>query len=334
MIANPRPRRDDVAVVVIGRNEAEHLGRAIKSIPGDVGGAMYVDSRSTDSSISVAQSMSIGVVALPEGAPLSAALARNAGFAAVTASAPQIRFVQFLDGDCALEPNWLDEGRAALAREPKLAAVWGWRREVQSGRSVFNRICDMEWTLPPAGLTRHFGGDVMIRVDAFQAATGYLPDAIASEDHELSLRLATAGWLIRRLDQPMTTHDAAMSGARQWWRRCVRRGRGYALVWRAHHRRSELLCIGRAVTWAAIVPAGIAAASGLWSPLALLMAAIYPVRVLKIALTSMGDRSMGDRLLWGIHCVASSWPYAWGMARQGIGQLLGRPPRLIEYRRR
>ena len=78
---------------------------------------VYVDSGSVDGSPQYAASMNCQVVELDPARPFSAARARNEGFARVMEHAPDVPFIQFLDGDCDLVEGWLRQGVAALAAQ-------------------------------------------------------------------------------------------------------------------------------------------------------------------------------------------------------------------------
>ena len=315
-----------VGVVVIGRNEAAFLRDCLAAIPSDVAAVVYADSASVDDSVAIARAAG-AVVVESTGGPVSAARARNAGFARLLELAPGVRFVQFVDGDCVLAPTWLPVAIEALNSDSSLGAVWGMRREQRPEASAYNRICDLEWHVPPAGETAHFGGDALVRVEAFTAAGGYDPGVVCSEDHELSARIRKLGWRIRRLDAPMTTHDARMTHFWQWWRRGVRRGTGYVQTWSRHRGPADARAIARLVVWGGLLPIAVLAAAPFTRGWSLLLLLLYALRVLRIAATYR----QGHALLWGAHCVASAFPYLIGVLRQVIRQGVGMPPRIIEY---
>ena len=127
-----------IAAIVIGRNEGARLTACLASLTGRVDLVIYVDSGSTDGSVAVARNEGAQVVALDMDRPFTAARARNAGLARV----PDTGFahVQFLDGDCALQPSWLPAARAFLGGAPGCAVVCGRRRERRPGASIYNRL--------------------------------------------------------------------------------------------------------------------------------------------------------------------------------------------------
>src|SRR5687767_7508555 len=109
-----------VGVAVIGRNEGERLRVCIDSVVG-AGRVVYVDSGSTDDSVAMARSKGVAVVNLDLSVPFTAARARNSGFKRLREIAPDAIYVQFVDGDCELDPSWLGEGLKFLDEHPDVA---------------------------------------------------------------------------------------------------------------------------------------------------------------------------------------------------------------------
>jgi len=196
-------------IVVIGRNEGERLRRCLVSCSG-AAVCVYVDSNSTDGSVELARGLGADVVQLDLSQGFTAARARNEGFRRLTALAPELEFVMFVDGDCELFPDWIAAAVSFLDGRPDVVAACGRRRERFPQASVFNRLCDIEWNTVP-GEARAFGGDVVLRAAALRAVGGYRDDLIAGEEPELCVRLRAAGWKIWRLGHDMTWHDATMT---------------------------------------------------------------------------------------------------------------------------
>ncbi|GGB37187.1 hypothetical protein GCM10011380_28250 [Sphingomonas metalli] len=323
-----------IAVIAIGRNEGERLKTCLRSLPTEAR-RVYVDSGSTDGSVAFAQAMGVEVVTLPPGTRFTAALARNAGLAAI--GAEEADFVQVVDGDCELDPDWIAAAVAALRAEPDLAVVFGRRRERFPDASVYNRMCDDEWNVP-VGIAMSCGGDALFRRTALDAAGGYNPDLIAGEEPDLCQRLREAGWRIRRIDAEMTRHDAAMTRIGQWWRRTERSGHAFAeLAWRHGakgdpHWRREVKSIA---VWAAALPlvALVAGAIlGVWATL--LVLALYPAQIARIAQRMRRARNLPPRFAWalGFFLVAGKFAQAKGAARFHWRRLSGRRGGLIEYK--
>lgn len=222
-----------IAAVVIGRNEGERLKKCLASVQAQVSRIVYVDSGSSDDSVAHARSLGIEVVELDTSAPFTAARGRNAGFMALHSSGQMPDFVQFIDGDCLLAPNWISAALTHVSDRPELGIVTGWRSEIDRNRSVYNAMCDFEWHRP-AGPIEACGGDMMVRAPAFHALKGFNPQVIAAEDDEFCARLRKSGLGIERLPLSMTRHDAAMTRFSEWWRRSVRSGHGFGQVGDLH----------------------------------------------------------------------------------------------------
>jgi GT2 family glycosyltransferase len=218
---------DDVGAVVIGRNEGARLARALA--PPRAAGipVVYVDSGSTDDSLRLAKGAGVDVIELDPTRPFTAGRARNAGFARLTQTHPTVRYVQFVDGDCQLKPEWLTTARTFLDAHPDVAVVAGQLRERHPDASIYNALCAMEWRRP-AGEVRAVGGIFTARAEAFRAVGGFDETVPAAEDDELCLRLRKSGGRIWSLPDDMALHDAAMTRFAQWWRRARRAGYAYA----------------------------------------------------------------------------------------------------------
>src|SRR5690349_18516545 len=100
-----------LGVVAIGRNEGERLRLCLESLirSATVRGDVYVDSGSTDGSVALAQSLGVDVVHLDLTEKFTAARARNAGWRRLVQLYPDIRYVQFVDGDCEVVEGWLEK---------------------------------------------------------------------------------------------------------------------------------------------------------------------------------------------------------------------------------
>src|SRR3954468_8263994 len=157
-----------VGVVAIGRNEGGRLRRCLESLDPAARPTVYVDSGSTDGSPDLARSLRADVIGLDLSVPFTAARARNAGFDRLLAVAPGVEYVQFVDGDCEVDPGWILTATEVLDGRPEVVGVCGRRRERYPEASVYNRLCDLEWDGRP-GETDACGGDALMRVSALKA---------------------------------------------------------------------------------------------------------------------------------------------------------------------
>ncbi|RKZ41662.1 MAG: glycosyltransferase family 2 protein [Gammaproteobacteria bacterium] len=217
-----------LSVVIIGRNEGQRLVDCIRSVqnmndPPSGMEIIYVDSDSTDGSVDRAKALGTKVLVVHPERP-AAAIGRNAGWRA--AKAP---LILFLDGDTILHPDFVKEATQSLDNSPKVAIVWGHRRELYPNASWYQRILDLDWIYPP-GHSDFCGGDALIHHHILEQVGGYNPQLIAGEEPEMCQRIRTRGYSILHIDKPMTLHDLAINHWSQYWQRAIRGGHAYAEI--------------------------------------------------------------------------------------------------------
>lgn len=256
--------------------------------------------------------------------PFTAARGRNAGAAALQG----VDFVQFIDGDCTLAEGWIDIAVEHMVSHPGTAVVCGRLRERHPERSVYNRLADREWS-GSSGAIAACGGIAMMRLATFEAMNGFDAGLVAGEEPELCARLRAAGWEIRRLDAEMALHDIAMTRLSQWWRRNRRGGfaaaQGAALHGSADQRAQRM----RALIWGLGVP-GAALAGLVASPWSLALLLLLPAQVVRLAAREgIGRRHTWE---WAFFVTLGKTPEVIGVLEYYARQLIGRDPRLIEYK--
>jgi glycosyltransferase involved in cell wall biosynthesis len=327
-------KKDDqgaFGIVAIGRNEGERLKQCLRSLPASAR-IIYVDSGSSDGSDVWAREFGARVVRLDMALPFTAARARNAGFTALLDLEPEIRFVQFVDGDCELATGWLEAAASFFPTHNDVGAVFGRRRERYPERSIYNTLCDWEWD-GAIGESGAFGGDVMIRTSAFEAAKGYNETLIAGEEPELALRLRRIGWRVWRLDANMTTHDAAMLHLSQWWRRNVRSGYAFAegsFLHGASAERHWVWQARRAWLWGVWFPMICLVGSFVLGRWGIAIWLIYPLQMLRQIIRNAG--TIRERTIKAIFQVLARFPEGMGQLKFLRNRLLGRSASLIEYK--
>jgi len=327
-----------LSVVVIGRNEGPRLARCFESIgamanPGREVELIYVDSGSTDQSVTVARKFGAKAIALQSARP-TAAMGRNAGWRAACGE-----IVLFLDGDTILAPRFAVDSLAEFD-EPRTAVVWGHRRELYPERSIYNRVLDLDWIYAP-GLAAFCGGDAIFRRATLEATGGFDDTLIAGEEPELCRRIIGLGQRILHVNRAMTGHDLAITRFSQYWRRATRAGYAYAEVsqrfaatgdpfWSAEARRNR----GRALGLVLLCGAGMIASAAIGSPWPLLAAATVLCGL--AARTSWKARwkthNAVTLLLYGFHSQLQQIPIYVGQLRYRDNEGQGRHASLVEYK--
>jgi glycosyltransferase involved in cell wall biosynthesis len=309
-------------IVVIGRNEGARLLPALEAARATGAPVVYVDSASQDGSAALARSLGCDVAELDPSRPLSAARARNEGFARLEAAHPGLEAVQFVDGDCVLAPGWLDRARETLGARPDAAVCCGRLREERPDASVYNRLCDLEWN-GPLGEIEASGGIALVRAEPFRRSGGFNAALAGGEEPELCRRLRGDGWKVLRIEAEMGRHDADLTRFGQWWRRSVRGGFGAAQIASlgdgpARRRNAS------ALAWALLLPLAVLAAAWPTRGLSTSLLGLYPLLALKVAAgrARRGDR-WGAAFSYGVFCVLGKAPHLAGWLRARLGG--GRP---------
>lgn len=321
-----------IGVVVIGRNEGERLRRCLESVVRITQHVVYVDSGSSDGSVDMVLKMGLGVVELDLHIPFTAARARNEGSKLLQKTAPNLDYIQFVDGDCELKTGWLEISAAFLDSNKNIAVVCGRLRERFPEHSIYNKLCDIEWDTA-IGQTNACGGIAMMKINAFEAVGGFRENLIAGEESELCIRLRGLGWQIWRLDSEMALHDAAMTHFGQWWKRSIRGGYAYAEGRQLHgalperHRVKESR---RIWFWGLVIPVVtfcLAMWFGTWG---LIVVLIYPAQVIRLA--SRGSRSLKENWLHALFLVLGKFPEVIGQLNYFYSKIIGKTAHLIEYK--
>lgn len=330
-----------VGVVAIGRNEGDRFRACLASLPNGIP-AVYVDSGSTDNSVALAEEAGVHVVHLSTDQGFTAARARNAGWRALLDQHPDLRFIQFLDGDCTLDPEWLPKAMVEIEKEEGTAVVFGRRRERFPLDSTYNAQCDREWNVP-LGEARSCGGDAMIRVGPLIEARGYNEALIAGEEPDLCLRMRNSGWRIKRIEPDMTLHDAAITDLGSWWKRAKRAGHAYAEHVYLHRRSADpgwIKALLSMMAWAMILPCLFLFGLMLWaiydSTWILLSVFVVLLFAFQFARLWLRCRTNGLTVKEGREeaslLILSKFAHLAGASKFTLNHLTGRKAVLIEYK--
>lgn len=330
---------NQLGFVVIGRNEGDRLIRCLKSLRSqcsDTVPIVYVDSGSTDGSIEFAESIGADVVSLDLSKPFTMARGRNAGWQHLAHKYSDIKYIQFLDGDCELIPAWLEQALQTIESDNSLAIVCGRRRERFPAESIYNLLADMEWNTP-VGEAEACGGDALIRLTALLEVDGYNPTMICGEEPEMCIRLRQHGWKIQRIAADMTKHDLAMYHFSQWWKRMTRAGwavaEGFAMYGKTEERYMAREYRSGWVLGSLIPVLAITMAWPSYGASLLLLLA-YPYLGYRIYCYRLeyGDNAR-EACIYAFFCTLSKFPQVFGQIKYlWMTQLRKQPAKLIEYK--
>ena len=330
-----------VGIVAIGRNEGKRFQQCLSALPKDLP-TVYVDSGSTDDSVAHALAAGVQVVHLSRDLGFTAARARNMGWRALREKHPDLKFIQFLDGDCALDPNWLSSAFAETESKMRLGAVFGRLKERFPEHSIYNAMCDREWDVP-VGEVRTCGGNALIRVDALLQTGGYNDGLIAGEEPDLCLRMRAMGWAIYRIPPKMATHDAAILNFGSWWKRSRRAGHAYAEHVAVHGRFSDpdwRRDVVRMTVWGILLPVifTLGAILGLlsnplWGSISLGVGLLYALQIGRISHREAAS-GLSDKVAFqeSVLLMLAKFAQVAGATSFLLNRLFGRRPAIIEYK--
>lgn len=194
-----------VVVVIKALNEEKHIRRclesallAVRSLDGAV---VLADSGSTDATISIAMEYPVTVVQLANTAERCCGIGAQLGYQFTNSE-----YIYVLDGDMALEIDFLPQAIAYMTAHPHLAGVAGLVEELGGGNYEFEarkaqsdgRILGCQHALDMGGLYR---GEAL-------RAIGYLTNRNlhSYEEKELGIRLLTIGYQLERIAIPAIKH--------------------------------------------------------------------------------------------------------------------------------
>ena len=323
-----------LGLVIIGRNEGDRLEKCFLSVLEKVKDIVYVDSGSSDGSVVMARTLGIEVVELDLTISFTAARARNEGFKQLININPYLEYVQFVDGDCTIVSQWLESALFELEHRPEFAVICGRRREHYPQKTIYNRLCDIEWDTP-VGETKACGGDAMMRVEAFQQVGGFNSSLIAGEEPDLCVRLRQQGWKILRISAEMTLHDAQMDNFSQWWNRTTRAGHAYAEGAWLHGTSPEKHWVRESKSiwfWGLILPLLVFALVPLTQGWSLILPGGYVVLIYRIYQRKKPDLGSQDALMYAWFCTIGKFAQAQGQIMFYLTKLSKQRSTLIEYK--
>lgn len=188
-----------VSVIVIGRNEAEHLAALATSLAPLAARCpietLYVDSASSDTSVAVARTCFDVVAELSPDSHLNASAGRWIG-----TQLARGRWLLFLDGDMTLCSPFVAAVEAHVREQAGTGLVGAYRYLYQDGGEK-----RLNFSRDDGGTVRAFGGCVMLPREVL-ADGGWDPRLFANEEIELYTRLRARGIRVKGTCEPMVLH--------------------------------------------------------------------------------------------------------------------------------
>lgn len=193
-----------VSIVIIGRNEERGIGKCLDSVLAaaeQIGGAeiIFVDSASTDNTVSVAKSYGIRVLVMKPDWQLSPSAGRFIG-----SRFAQGEFILFVDADTLLYKDFLTAAIEYFEANSDVGGINGFIDDLDEyGELVadfeerFESDTDVKWLRGPCCFYRR---ETLLEAGSFN------PHLAVEEEAELGLRLIKYGWKLRMIPVPMACH--------------------------------------------------------------------------------------------------------------------------------
>lgn len=304
---------NQIGIVVIGKNEGKRLEKCLEALTPFAKPIVYVDSNSHDQSVPFAKNLGIEVVLLTHN-KTTAALCRNAGFKRLMEMAPGTTLVQFVDGDCALDPQWLSFAEKVFESEPQVAIVAGILDERDAHQNIYKQLSQIEW-YRAAGEIDYTGGNFMMRAAVFQQIGGFNPAIFAAEDNDLGSRTRQQGWKIVQINCKMGIHDSRIVDFKTFWERSIRTGYAFAQVYLTKRDGAPSLLKREyysTLFWGGLIPL-LAIVGTIWNCWSLALFAVYPLLFVKIVLSMKGQWGWENAFLYAYGCVIGKFPALLGI---------------------
>ena len=199
-----------VSIVIIGRNEEKGIGKCLSAVltaAEQIGGAeiIFVDSASTDNTVSIVQSYGVQVVSLKPDMKLSPSVGRFVGSQQAIGE-----FILFVDADTLVYENFLAVALEHFQNNADVGGINGHLDDLnENGERLtdveerYDKITDVKWLRGPCCFYRR---------QALQEVGSFNPDLAIEEEAELGLRLVKKGWKLKIIPLPMACHTRCYHG--------------------------------------------------------------------------------------------------------------------------
>jgi GT2 family glycosyltransferase len=307
---------ENAGIVVIGQNEGSYLEACFKSIVNSGCPVVYSDSASKDNSIEIAEKFNIEIVQL-DAAKVSAACGRNLGAKYLLDRFPNLKYIQFIDGDTALDERWMANAIKVFYEQPDVALVAGQLDEKNSTKSLYKEMSALEWERAP-GETLYSGGNCMIRSDVFVKIGGFNPKIIAGEDPELCYRLRKEGWKIWQINTLMGVHDSKILTFSQFLKRSMRTGYAYQQISCMYCKTDEKLFFKENLSnwfYGGLIPLLTLLLVPIFSFWSLGILLIYPLLIMRIFWRKKKYWKPHLAFFYALTCTAAKFPGVLGACR-------------------
>ncbi|GJL91743.1 AAA family ATPase [Hyphococcus sp.] len=308
-----------LGVVIVGTDPRVSPEAAIRSAP-EGAAIVFAPVFAMNEASSVARKAGIAIVDPGKG-PQTTGRALNAGYRQLKKLMPQVQYVQFLEANCVLDPDWTSAAAKFMERRPEVAIIEG-RAARPNGVSIAAPTLAQQRSLEtPGEIVSVRANAAFIRADAFESAGGFRGDLLSCEMDDLCVRQRRRGAHIWRLESGMMIQEMRRIG---WWRRAVLRGFDNAYAMSLHGGPPERRGVGetvRAVFWGVAMPLAIIASALVGALAASMLAPMTPAPYVAVFMLASG---VGIYILRIIASTIRRGPFRMESWREAFGAVIGR----------
>lgn len=217
--------------------------------------------------------------------------ARNAGYRQLKKLAPHIKYVQFLDADGIIDPDWITAAERFMERRPEVAVIDGAVRSRSGRRFPFATLSEQRRNETSGEIVTTASEGALVRASAFEAAGGFRGDLLSCDIEDLCIRQRRRGAHVWRLESDMMIREPRQASFSAWWSAALQRGFDKAYAMSLHGgppERHGVAETAQAVIWGCVFPLAIAVFAGLGAFAASMFAPMTPAPFVAAAIVAAG----------------------------------------------
>lgn len=286
-------------VVVIGVDKNILPEAAIRSA-GDGRAIVFASVGASQEANAIAREAGAVVVDELERSLTTGGRARNAAYRQLKKIAPHIQYVQFVDANNALDPDWITRAEKFMVRRPEVAIIEG-QSVSPKGKLLADGVHAETLRQDIDGeIQSTLSGSALMRADSFEAAGGFRGDLRMSETIDLCVRLRRRGGHVWRLSDNMLICDPKLKTRSGWWSRGVKRGVENAYNASLHGgppERLGVMEVASAVFWGFAFPFAFLIAAALGAVGAMMFAPLTSAPIIAALIAGLGFAIYGAAIL-------------------------------------
>ncbi len=315
-------------IIVVGARSGVSPEAAIRSA-GDGCAIVFVPVGAAPDAIATARRAGAVVVDDDERSLATGGRARNAGYRQLKKIAPHLRYVQFIDSDFALDPDWISTAENFMDRRPEVSIIEGLSQTPSGDAVEYGTLAEQKTRETCGEIPLTGGASVFVRADKFEAVGGFRGDLLLCETVDLCIRMRRRGGHAWRLDENMLIFEPQKPKLSNWWADSVGRGFESAYATSLHGgppERVGVLDTARAVIWGFAFPLVIIAAAAIGGIGAAMFAPLTSAPIVAASILILGFSVYTVKILAAVLRRNFFRPSSW---RKAFYAVIGRFPEFI-----